>query len=219
MKLRRRRIFNIIAVVPLLLAFALAAIWIASYWYAGLIQHEFLRDTETAIHTRQVWVEIAWGSLLIDERAGTMTRPVVVIRSDGSPRGERSHARRVMLEKLQWQEQRTFLARQVQADNGARRTFELLRITSRMTPRPGTSWRAFSREYTSAPDGKSYHQKIRLPIWALSLGLLLMALLLRAIRGPIYAAGLCAVCGYSLTGNTSGVCPECGVSIAARTNP
>ncbi len=25
--------------------------------------------------------------------------------------------------------------------------------------------------------------------------------------------GLCAACGYDLTGNTSGVCPECGVSV------
>jgi hypothetical protein len=28
-------------------------------------------------------------------------------------------------------------------------------------------------------------------------------------------AGVCAMCGYNLTGNTSGVCPECGMSVSA----
>ena len=30
------------------------------------------------------------------------------------------------------------------------------------------------------------------------------------------AAGLCPVCGYSLTGNVSGVCPECGTPTGRR---
>ena len=30
------------------------------------------------------------------------------------------------------------------------------------------------------------------------------------------AAGLCASCGYDLTGNTSGVCPECGMVVASH---
>jgi membrane protein implicated in regulation of membrane protease activity len=31
--------------------------------------------------------------------------------------------------------------------------------------------------------------------------------------------GLCASCGYSLTGNTSGVCPECGAAVGAARDP
>jgi hypothetical protein len=26
-------------------------------------------------------------------------------------------------------------------------------------------------------------------------------------------SGICPICGYNLTGNTSGVCPECGTSV------
>ena len=26
--------------------------------------------------------------------------------------------------------------------------------------------------------------------------------------------GICSICGYNLTANTSGVCPECGTKIA-----
>jgi len=29
-----------------------------------------------------------------------------------------------------------------------------------------------------------------------------------------HAKGHCPMCGYDLTGNTSGVCPECGTKIA-----
>ncbi|MCG8403573.1 MAG: hypothetical protein MI923_00100 [Phycisphaerales bacterium] len=31
-------------------------------------------------------------------------------------------------------------------------------------------------------------------------------------------SGLCATCGYNLTGNASGICPECGTPIPDKTN-
>src|SRR6266478_5564923 len=91
-KLLPRRLFNILAVLSLLLGLALAWILDASYWYAGLFQREFLRSGETAIQTRQVSAEIGWGSLLIEERYGRMTRPVADVGNDGLPRGERTRA-------------------------------------------------------------------------------------------------------------------------------
>jgi ABC-type ATPase with predicted acetyltransferase domain len=32
-------------------------------------------------------------------------------------------------------------------------------------------------------------------------------------RAQRIAAGRCATCGYSLTGNLSGICPECGTRV------
>ncbi|HSZ58068.1 MAG TPA: hypothetical protein VK797_20560 [Tepidisphaeraceae bacterium] len=40
-------------------------------------------------------------------------------------------------------------------------------------------------------------------------------------RRMMYREGLCPVCGYSLTGNTSGICPECGTPVPqpAKSSP
>jgi hypothetical protein len=45
-----------------------------------------------------------------------------------------------------------------------------------------------------------------------------LLILARLIFGgwPTRAPGLCASCGYNLTGNASGVCPECGTPTAER---
>ncbi len=50
----------------------------------------------------------------------------------------------------------------------------------------------------------------------LALGLLAGGLtLLMTLPPPPPDPGVCATCGYSLTGNTSGVCPECGRTVDA----
>jgi hypothetical protein len=35
-------------------------------------------------------------------------------------------------------------------------------------------------------------------------------------RRRAIAPGACSICGYNLTGNTSGVCPECGTAVAGK---
>jgi hypothetical protein len=40
--------------------------------------------------------------------------------------------------------------------------------------------------------------------------------LLVVIRGVGKSSACCMVCGYNLTGNTSGVCPECGTAISEK---
>jgi hypothetical protein len=50
-------------------------------------------------------------------------------------------------------------------------------------------------------------------------GAVLAGLAIRGWRGPVYASGCCAHCGYDLTGNTSGICPECGTAIAPPESP
>jgi hypothetical protein len=59
--------------------------------------------------------------------------------------------------------------------------------------------------------------RLSISVWVL-LTLLGGYPLLVLIRGPVrrrirIARGLCANCGYNLTGNMSGVCPECGKQI------
>jgi hypothetical protein len=55
------------------------------------------------------------------------------------------------------------------------------------------------------------------PLWIPTafFGLLAAIAGLFAFRKP--APGMCAACGYNLTGNTSGLCPECGAVAAADT--
>ena len=38
----------------------------------------------------------------------------------------------------------------------------------------------------------------------------------RSLKNLRRVSGLCVMCGYSLTGNTSGTCPECGAAIAGK---
>jgi len=46
-----------------------------------------------------------------------------------------------------------------------------------------------------------------LPVWQV----------MKCLRGKRYViAGGCRLCGYNLTGNTSGVCPECGTAVAGK---
>jgi hypothetical protein len=55
--------------------------------------------------------------------------------------------------------------------------------------------------------------RLRVPIWLITvtLAILPMVGLPRRVKGRSH----CQVCGYNLTGNTSGVCPECGTPTAA----
>ena len=53
-------------------------------------------------------------------------------------------------------------------------------------------------------------------LWVLLLSMLpVLRVVLYAIRRRPVPGG-CTICGYNLTGNTSGVCPECGTRIARQ---
>lgn len=67
----------------------------------------------------------------------------------------------------------------------------------------------------------------RFQIWFVEIALFTVAFLLAVypslafIRGPVRRyrrrrRGLCARCGYNLTGNVSGVCPECGAKAQSK---
>lgn len=71
-------------------------------------------------------------------------------------------------------------------------------------------WFRWWEGYTDMGDGTSARSHaLSIPIWLLLICSIVLAccLILRR-RGP--KVGMCATCGYDLTGNTSGTCPECG---------
>jgi hypothetical protein len=49
--------------------------------------------------------------------------------------------------------------------------------------------------------------------WALLLAILPVLWLVLCLIRRRPSAGQCTLCGYDLTGNTSGVCPECGTPV------
>ena len=223
MKLLRRRLFSLLAAVSLLLSASLTGLWAASYRYGGDFRRRFLRDGTKAVEQRFVYAGVAWGSIWVEEDYGRMT-PSDFFVPDAAPpprdaREVRTQARRAMLHRLQWQEQRRFISEQVQAENGARPTFYWTRLTKRPRAAADANRLGFGWTYHSTPSVHTHSLKIRLPIWALSLASLVAAILFRALRGRAYAPGMCGACGYLLTGNVSGVCPECGTVIGTRTSP
>ena len=67
-------------------------------------------------------------------------------------------------------------------------------------------------------DGQRVRRSLYLPHWLFAAAAAVAPAnrLRRALRSRRRRApGLCAVCGYNLTGNVSGVCPECGSSLPA----
>jgi predicted RNA-binding Zn-ribbon protein involved in translation (DUF1610 family) len=59
---------------------------------------------------------------------------------------------------------------------------------------------------------------VQLDLWVLviAMGVLPVIAGFRFLRARRSRPGACTVCGYNLTGNTSGVCPECGAAITGE---
>jgi hypothetical protein len=67
---------------------------------------------------------------------------------------------------------------------------------------------------TSASAGVTNRIEVVLPMWVVGSALAgVAALLLWLERRARPRKGGCDVCGYDLTGNTSGICPECGTPL------
>ncbi|HSZ60129.1 MAG TPA: hypothetical protein VK797_31080 [Tepidisphaeraceae bacterium] len=55
---------------------------------------------------------------------------------------------------------------------------------------------------------------LAVPLWACMVVLLILPVAwVRARLDRVARAGRCQICGYDLTGNTSGTCPECGTPV------
>jgi len=85
---------------------------------------------------------------------------------------------------------------------------------------PGLSVRMQEFGTRSAPGVHETRWSVHLSLWVLTVPLL-GVWLAYACAGPLRRRrrrrrGLCAVCGYDLTGNESGICPECGRSASWR---
>ncbi len=71
----------------------------------------------------------------------------------------------------------------------------------------------------SPPTVRPSYREAFVPTWSAVAALLAPLAVLtagRVRRGRWVAVGLCASCGYDLTGNVSGRCPECGRMSAAQ---
>ena len=94
-------------------------------------------------------------------------------------------------------------------------------IVESATPTPFNRMGFYWIGHQNSRLGEDYHA-IVMPHWfAVAVFLVAPCLWLmiqsRRNRADARAAvGLCMLCGYNLTGNTSGVCPECGTPTSAR---
>jgi hypothetical protein len=90
---------------------------------------------------------------------------------------------------------------------------------------PKPVFRLLGIEFAGSWVGKSSLVNLFIPFWMLAGATALPPIISlrrwlkrRGLRGR-ERAGRCAVCGYNLTGNTSGTCPECGAACATRGPP
>jgi hypothetical protein len=72
--------------------------------------------------------------------------------------------------------------------------------------------------YHKLAEAKPFNFAIGFPLWFVFVAFA-VAPTIAFIRGPVRRwrrrrRGLCANCGYDLTGNTSGLCPECALPVA-----
>ena len=101
----------------------------------------------------------------------------------------------------------------------SRGTISIMAFLTRDAPRStlDITYAGFALDRYSFPVSKTEYCVDYKCTIALALPLVIFALypLTAAIRGPLLRRirrrrGRCVMCGYNLTGNTSGTCPECG---------
>jgi hypothetical protein len=194
----RRRLFDLVAILSLLLGVAVAAVWACSH----LAFAPFGQYWETE------WLDRPPGSIgfvSVYRRRGWLAKDgsVHLFRDDRvagpAPTGESRHVRRSGIDPAP--------ARQLEPTTlGFARVY---RVRGYADP-PGTG-----RMVTDTTSQWS------VPLPLISLLLLtpaVVALAGRIRRRTRHAKGLCARCGYDLRGNVSGVCPECGAAASPVRN-
>ena len=73
--------------------------------------------------------------------------------------------------------------------------------------------------YLHSIPGFAFQARLYFPAWPACVLLLLLPvtwLIAWRIRQRRRHSNVCPVCGYNLTGNTSGVCPECGTAVSQK---
>jgi predicted RNA-binding Zn-ribbon protein involved in translation (DUF1610 family) len=186
----RRRCFTVAAAVPFVLFIAAAGLWMRTYIAADAYGH--VGQVQTArgggISHWILQTTIGEVQLLV---LGELPPPQSSLRPTTKPLSNVvvrvSNVARIL---QGWRHQPPF-----------RRRPEL------------NGWHGFEWKF-SPPDPYRSGMSLLLPCWALAAMFSVLPAVwairhLRRSRLP----GLCATCGYNLTGNTSGVCPECGREI------
>ena len=191
----RRRVFVWAAVASLLLSIAFALIWVRSYLVSDLLEQ--VRFGSDARGWRPSIIEIA-----------THQGGVRFGREDFFSRTRRP----LTVNPVDF--------REWEHDPDHPQTPRWHKLPPSPTP-PEAVWSyGFQSQRLNNPGGTGFYGAI--PFWFPAvLCLIPPALWLLVHRKRPVRDGVCADCGYDLTGNTSGICPECGsvVSLSAETIP
>jgi len=206
----KRRLFNILAAVSLVLCVATVVMWVRSYFVVDLVGH-WMIDTGASqitvekcggIFSQRGVVAIAsgtrWMAPTFLDNYHHRHRPLTVATDQSG--------------WITWRHHENSLPHWVY---GLRGDVDFFGFFIDSGPRwgpwrpPGLTYKANTRTIWIPYWFLCFVASIAPGLWCASLWLNRMRLL-RLIR-----LGLCVTCGYDLTGNVSGVCPECGKPIAA----
>jgi len=113
---------------------------------------------------------------------------------------------------IAWSNGRTI----IYVSSGAFRCFEFVDIPPTMSKWWWSGFNSFDTGWMPSAGTRLGMRHLVLPFWmpsSLFAGVLWYCNRPRALRRRRKKRGLCANCGYNLTGNVTGVCSECGMEI------
>ena len=184
----RRHLFNLAALLSLLLCVAVAVLWVRSYWVAtsATWHHQPVRDGES----RTVRLETKSGRFILWGRYSGSGREIAIMGWYWSVRPIHSHETAATLDRF-WRGQRGrvifFMGFCYSVEVGS--TAGVVRWSER---------------------------RLMVPLWALCLVSSILPLLwLRRRVWHTHPAGHCQSCGYDLR-ETPERCPECGEAVVAN---
>jgi hypothetical protein len=183
----KRRLFNLLAGVSLLLCVAVLSLWTHSYFRSAALH--FFAATDNGGISRDHYALSEFGGLVVGENRNTFSR-----RSAGTfggmigplPSGQRRYS---------------FILAGFAFD---RRTTQFIENSARDERPQDLTWQSETSRV------------LRIPYWFLSLVTLVVpSIWLYRVTRRTYTPGLCLTCGYDLRA-TPDRCPECGTVPAKR---
>jgi hypothetical protein len=197
-----RRLFAIASAVSLLLCIVSIGLWARSFWVADSVCHvSHIHHADDDIK----WIKGESKTELTSERGY-----LVLMRYRHQPR-------KFGMEPLY--DKREGLGRRVRAPHA-------VRMPAMLQGAIGMRWTHWEHAFTAFSwvtwsNDRDEDLYVHVP-WLYIVMLLLLcpvaqiAAIVRRRRRLARRGGFCEICGYNLTGNTSGVCPECGTPVPGK---
>ena len=211
----RRRLFNFAAVVSLVLCLATVVLWVRSYWVIDEITLAMPHLNRMIAggggvfleSVRYVRVASNWQDSTIPPSQTIMDYANWKLSGPGRVRSwerrTKIYTDRADLVRLAW-------------------GTDLNRIWPHSSAFSSMLQQTFNNDerltYTQFTDSVIGH-RIWIPYWLLVAACSLCPLIFLLNRQRLsnrLGRNACSICGYNLTGNTSGVCPECGTPVAGK---